>query len=166
MSIQGALHEMRDHLEQYVAGYAGTYRNYDGMHIRQHAPSVFVNGVRPPAADETEEEYLENIYPFVLLRASAGQTAQEGVDTAENEISVIAVIGVRYPGEDMQGAAEVADLIDRIITCAAKQPYTAHTRISPDVRWQLDDDDTHPYYFGAATLTVYDRTATRDEYNI
>lgn len=166
MSIQGALHEMRDHLEQYVAGYAGTYRNYDGMHIRQHAPSVFVNGVRPPAADETEEEYLENIYPFVLLRASAGQSAQEGVDTAENEISVIAVIGVRYPGEDMQGAAEVADLIDRIITCVAKQPYTEHTRISPDVRWQIDEGDTHPYYFGAATLTVIDRTATHDEYNI
>lgn len=166
MSIQGALHEMRDHLAQYVEGYAGTYRDYDGMHIRQHAPSVFVNGVRPPAADETEEEYLENIYPFILLRASAGQAAQEGVDTAENEISVIAVIGVRYPGEDMQGAAEVADLIDRIITCAAKQPYTQHTRISPDVRWQIDEGDTHPYYFGAATLTVYDQTATHDEINI
>lgn len=166
MSIQGALHELRDHLEQYVAGYAGTYRDYDGMHIRQHAPSVFVNGLRPPAADETEEEYLANIYPFILLRASAGQASQEGVDTAENEISVIAVIGVRYPGEDMQGAAEVEDLIDRIITCAAKQPYTAHTRISPDVRWQIDEGDTHPYYFGAATMTVYDRTATRDEYEI
>ena len=166
MSIQGALHEMRDHLAQYVAGYAGTYRDYDDMHIRQHAPSVFVNGVRPPAADETEEEYLEKIYPFVLLRASAGQTSQEGVDTAENEISVIAVIGVRYPGEDMQGAAEVAELIDRIITGAERQPYTPHCRILPDVRWQIDEDDTHPYYFGAATLTVIDRTATHDEYNI
>ena len=166
MSIQGALHELRDHLAQYVSGYAGTYQDYDGMHIRQHAPSVFVNGLRPPAADETEEEYLENIYPFILLRASAGQASQEGVDTAENEISVIAVIGVRYPGEDMQGAAEVADLIDRIITCAAKQPYTAHTRISPDVRWQIDEGDTHPYYFGAATMTVYDQTSTHDEINI
>lgn len=166
MSIQGALHEMREHLEQYVAGYAGTYQDYDGMHIRQHAPSVFVNGLRPPAADETEEEYLENIYPFILLRASAGQASQEGVDTAENEISVIAVIGVRYPGEDMQGAAEVADLIDRIITGAARQPYTPHCRILPDVRWQIDEDDTHPYYFGAATLTVIDRTATHDKYNI
>lgn len=166
MSIQGALHELKDHLAQYVSGYAGTYQDYDGMHIRQHAPSVFVNGLRPPAADETEAEYMENIYPFILLRASAGQASQEGVDTAENEISVIAVIGVRYPGEDMQGAAEVADLIDRIITGAARQPYTPHCRISPDVRWQIDEDDTHPYYFGAATLTVIDRTATHDEYNI
>lgn len=166
MSIQGALHELKDHLAQYVSGYEGTYQDYDGMHIRQHAPSVFVNGLRPPAADETEEEYLENIYPFILLRASAGQTSQEGVDTAENEISVIAVIGVRYPGEDMQGAAEVADLIDRIITGAARQPYTPHCRILPDVRWQIDEDDTHPYFFGAATLTVIDRTATHDEINI
>lgn len=166
MSIHGALHELRDHLAQYVSGYAGTYTDYDGMHIRQHAPSVFVNGLRPPAADETEEEYLANIYPFILLRASAGQTSQEGVDTAENEISVIAVIGVRYPGEDMQGATEVADLIDRIITGAARQPYTPHCRILPDVRWQIDEDDTHPYYFGAATLTVIDRTATHDEINI
>lgn len=166
MSITAAMDELREHIAPYVRGACIVARDYSGEAVQLGAPGVYTFDLRPPAENETEDEYLAAVYPFVLLRPAAGAAAGQGVDATENAITVTAVVGVRYPGEDMQGSAAVAALIDRVIESVYADPYTPHCRIGQDVAWQIDDGDTHPYYFGALTITVYDRTWTRAENDI
>lgn len=166
MSIQGTLDELKDMLQPYLDSMVRDFIDRDGFAVSRKGPAVVTNDLRPPEADEEDEKYLESIYPFVLLRAPSGSTSTDGVDTAENAVNVIAVIGIHAPEEDMQGERDVADVIDRIIDAVRKNPYTKHCRISPDVSWQVDESETHPYYFGAVTLTAYDRLTTGDESNI
>lgn len=166
MSITAALDELRDHIAPYVADVCTVARDYSGTAVQLAPAGVYTYELRPPAENETEDAYLDAVYPFVLLRAASGAVTGQGVDTTEDAITVTAVVGVRYPGEDMQGSAAVAALIDRVIASVYADPYTPHCRIGQDVAWQIDDGETHPYYFGALTLTVYDRTTTRAEYDI
>lgn len=166
MSIQNTLDEMADHFRTHLSGYISGGYDFEGLPIPRRALSVYKNDLRRPAINETDDEYLANIYPFVLLRAPSGSTSSDGIDAVENAVSVVAVIGIHAPLPDMQGHADVCDLIDRIIAVAREHPYTAHCRIDPDVSWQLDEGETHPYYYGAVTLTAYDRLTTRAEYDI
>ncbi len=166
MSIQGTLEEVKTVLENYVDGFISGGKDFEGMIVPRHAPTVFLNDLRPPMLEETEEEYEENIYPYVLLRAVSGSTESEGVDSGENAITIVCVIGVHAPGEDMQGERDVCALIDRLIAGVQENTYTEHCRIDPAVNWVVDEEDLHPFYYGAVTITAYDRMTTRAEYNI
>ena len=166
MSIQGTLDEVKAMLEPYVNGFISGGRDFEGMFVQRHAPTVFLNDLRPPMLEETEEEYAQNIYPYILLRAPSGSVETDEIDAAENGITIIAVIGIHAPGEDMQGERDVCDLIDRIINAVQENPCTERCRLDTKVNWVVDEEDTHPYYHGAVTLTAYDRLVTRAEYDI
>lgn len=166
MSIQGTLEEVKTVLENYVEGVISGGKDFEGAFVERHVPTVFLNDLRPPKLEETEEEYEENIYPYVLLRAASGSTESEGVDSGENAITIVCVIGVHAPGEDMQGERDVCALIDRVIAAVQENPYTAHCRIDRAVNWVVDEEELHPYYYGAVTITAYDRLTTQAEYNI
>ena len=67
-------------------------------------------------------------------------------------------------GLDREGWQDVANIKEDIIQRVCKAPYFggAFTVLKP-ITWALQEDDTHPYYFGACTLTCTAPAMTQDE---
>lgn len=167
MSIESVLEEVKEYLEPYLHGMVDRDVDFEGLPVMRRTPNIFINNIRDPEINEDEDAYAQNIYPFVMLRAISGNASDGEGKNGENEIAVIAVIGVHDPGEDKQGIAGVHNIIDRIISAVMENPYTKTCTVDRNVSWMADDDDSvFPYFYGTATITVHNRLTTRAEYDI
>lgn len=167
MSIELALSELKTVLEPYLCGMIGRDLDFEELPTRRKTPNIFINDLRPPAINETEDEYERDVYPFVLLTAPTGTASMGEGESGENEIPVVAVIGVCDPVEDKQGIAGVHNIIDRIIAAVQENPHTTHCTLDRNLPWMADDDESvYPYYYGSVTITVRDRLTTPAEYDI
>ena len=161
-----ALEEVREVISPYLTEGIFTAYDHEGYAKGRRTPRVYLHALRPPELNESDEEYLGSVYPFIVLKPTGGEASVNGVDSSWNGIRVTAVIGICAPGEDMQGNRDVSAIIDRILQAVGENPYTKHCRFSDEIDWQIDDEAEHPYYYGTVSLTVYDRLTTRAEYDI
>lgn len=120
--------------------------------------------------DETEDRTEEIPEPYIIVRTNEGNIPDAN---SAQEVDLILVICVYDNNPNRQGYRDVLHIIQEIYGRYAKNPLV---RIKPDsggaaggpyaikfpIKWVTQQDDTHPYYFGAMSLK-FEAPAVRQE---
>lgn len=120
--------------------------------------------------DETEDRTEEIPEPYIIVRTNEGNIPDAN---SAQEIDLILVICTYDQNPNRQGHRDVLHIIQEIYGRYAKNPLV---RIKPDsggaaggpwsikfpIKWVTQQDDTHPYYFGAMSLK-FEAPAVRQE---
>ena len=120
--------------------------------------------------DETEDRTEEIPEPYIIVRTNEGNIQDAN---SPQEIALILVVCVYDKNPNRQGYRDVLHIIQEICGRYAKNPMV---RIKPDsgnavggpwsivypIKWVAQQDDTHPYYFGAMSLK-FEAPAVRQE---
>ena len=108
-------------------------------------------------ADDRQEESRE---PYLIVRVEEGEI--QNPDSPQT-VDVILVICTCNPDPSRQGHRDVLHIVHKIMqrftTCPVVNPVdsgekgSAFTVLHP-LRWAAQNEDTHPYYFGAVSLKL------------
>lgn len=98
------------------------------------------------ADDKTEDEP----FPYILVRISDGEIADE---SSAQTVNTILIIGVYEESHDNSGHKDVMNIIQKIYERFAKKPNLAnkYTLLYP-IEWTLQDEESYPYFFGGMSL--------------
>ena len=107
---------------------------------------------------ESEEE--PDPIPYIIVRIETG-TTRSGVDP--QEVFVTLLIGCFDGSKENNGHKIVLGAIQKIHERFEKEPMLANQFMFQDpFEWVLSDEETYPYYFGAASM-VFKTAAIRKE---
>ena len=129
----------------------------------QDLPIIEGNDEGEPRADEIPE-------PYIIVRTSEGKV--QNPDSAQ-EISVILIICTYDANPNRQGHRAVLHIIHEILARYSRNPLVRIKSGSGGIsggpwsflypaEWATQQDDTHPYYFGAMSLK-FEAPAVRSE---
>lgn len=110
--------------------------------------------------ESNREDEDEDLFPYIITRLIDGS-----VDTNEPYIvRTLLIIGIYDENPNKQGYKDVLHIINMIYERFAKNPiladqFTANMPFS----WSLQDEDTHPYFFGGIELSFRIPSITRRE---
>ena len=120
--------------------------------------------------DETEDRTEEIPEPYIIVRTNEGNIPDAN---SAQEIDLILVVCTYDRNPNRQGYRDVLHIIQEIYGRYAKNPLV---RIKADsggarggpwsvkypIKWVTQQEDTHPYYFGAMSLK-FEAPAVRQE---
>ena len=86
----------------------------------------------------------------------------ENADSAQ-AVNINLLIGVYEPDYDKQGHKDILTIIARIYERFAKEPVlNGRYILQYPVLWSLQEEESHPFYFGGVSLT-FEAAAVRRE---
>ncbi|AMW99313.1 hypothetical protein [Rummeliibacillus stabekisii] len=125
---------------------------------------------RPPKSDEIESDvhysklnfYEQNLpiknakddspYPLVLVKLMHGDKANS---KADHIINIQIAVGVYNNLKSCDGHRDVAQILSSSIEHFEKNPIIEgmfELDLDSSINWELSDEDTFPFYFGAVSL--------------
>ena len=100
--------------------------------------------------ESNREEDTNEPFPYLIVRLVKGNTPD--YDSA-HEVKIFVIIGMYYTNKDKQGHREVLNIINRIRERFQKNRILANQFVyKTPTYWELQDTDSHPYYFGGVEL--------------
>ena len=98
--------------------------------------------------------------PYIVVRMAGGEIKD---DDSPQTVEFSLVICAYDTGRAREGYRDVANIKENIIQRICSAPYFggAFTILKP-IAWAMQNDDTHPYYFGACTLLCTAPAMTQD----
>jgi len=98
----------------------------------------------------SDEDDMDTVFPYYIVRMQNGKlTGDDGPWT----ITVAVVFGIYDSDEETNGHEAILGMIQRVIDYFYTYPLLGNFRAQADgMEWQLQDEDTFPYYFGAVSL--------------
>ena len=96
-------------------------------------------------SDDDDEEKL---FPCYIIRIAEGETADDG-----DCWHVIADIILGVHESSGNGHQHILIAIQRIVDRFAEKPVMRAYRADQNIKWQAGEEDSYPYYFGAASIT-------------
>ena len=120
--------------------------------------------------DETEDRTEEIPEPYIIVRTNEGNIPDAN---SPQEMDLILVICVYDNNPNRQGYRDVLHIIQEVYGRYAKNPVVrikagsggaagGPYSIKSPIKWGTQQDDTHPYYFGAMSLK-FEAPAVRQE---
>lgn len=98
---------------------------------------------------ETDEE--EDPIPYVIVRLLSGENPL-GKDSF-NTVSVVLIVGIYDNDREAQGHRDVSNIIQKIYERFNANPCLNYlAAYTGDFQWMLQEDNYHPYYFGACQM--------------
>lgn len=134
-------------------------KKYIGQEGRK--PLRFFQQDLPIPEDDDEDVDTDMAYaPYIVVRMGEGVIKNDD-DPQVIEFSL--VICTYDTGKKRDGYRDVTNIKEDIVQRACAAPYFggAFTILKP-IAWALQQDDTHPYYFGACTLLCTAPAMTQD----
>ena len=121
---------------------------------------VFGQSLPVPSKKHTEEDMYETIEyvdgeeeaavfqcPWCLVKIDGGHIT--GVNEPQ-EIGIVICFGIYNKESDNQGHVEIVNLIQRVYERFATNPILDKKYVCQgEFEWQLQEEDTYPYFFGA-----------------
>lgn len=92
-------------------------------------------------------------YPFCVVKIDSGEL---GTAQSAHEVKTVLVLGVFDDDISCQGHRVILTMIQRIMERFTKDPVlNRRYRINEEAgfNWTLDEEDRHPYYLGALSMT-------------
>ena len=113
-----------------------------------------------PQSDDADADTDKAEAPYIVVRMTGGQIED---DDSPQTVDFSLIVCAYDTGLDREGWQDVANIKEDIIQRVCKAPYFggAFTVLKP-ITWALQEDDTHPYYFGAMSLK-FEAPAVRQE---
>ena len=96
----------------------------------------------------SDDEDEEKLFPFYIIKLTEGRTQGDG-DCWHAVADII--LGVHE--EDGAGHEHILTAIQRIVDRFAAEPDLKAFRADQDMTWQVGDEDTYPYFWGAVSIT-------------
>lgn len=135
--------------------------------------SIFPQGLpmpEPLSQEGIPPEQLENglvqevtardPFPYIIVRIDDGE--YKDVDSA-HMVNVSLLFGVCEPSYDKQGHKDILNMIDDVYERFAKMPVlNGRYTIQYPITWVLQEEASHPYYFGGMSL-IFEAAAVRRE---
>lgn len=114
------------------------------------SPSVYKHDLPVPQTDDdTELSYM----PYVIVRANTGKIKDWDSSDQAKELTVLLLVGVYNANPQRTGSLDVLSLLQRIENHLGTTRRVGNFTVGSDFQWVLAEADTHPYYFGGATLS-------------
>lgn len=100
---------------------------------------------------ESSREEDESHFPYIIVKMDSGSV--QDADSA-HEVKVIVVVGLFDNNSNKQGYRDVMHIINMIYERFAKNPLLCNQYVAKmPFNWALQDEDTHPYYFGGFEMS-------------
>lgn len=114
--------------------------NVDGVNVyKQDLPIV-----------QSDEDDESKFFPYAIVRLYDGRTED---DDSPWTVTADIHLGVYDADLDNQGHQHVATMIQRIANRFAAEPLLDKKyRAQQDMEWALQDENTHPYFFGGMRI--------------
>ena len=116
----------------------------------ERAPHVFLQEL-PIPQDEYDAAFSE--LPYIIVHLSGGEIEDWDSADAHTEITVELYFGIYNNSADRSGHIELLNMIQRIENHFGICRRVNNFSVKPLFRWVLDEEDRHPYYFGAVSMT-------------
>lgn len=101
-------------------------------------------------------------FPYALVRLENGDTDVDKYD-GNNRIYATVLVGMINQSEENNGHKDVLNVIWKIYERFSKNPALAGKAVFTDrFQWALQDEESFPYFFGAASL-VFNIASVRRE---
>lgn len=110
--------------------------------------------------ESNREDEDEDPFPYIINKLDSGDIQSE---ESAHEVKVLLIIGIYDEDRNRQGYKDVLHIINKIYERFAKQNVlNKRYVVKVPFRWTLQDEDTHPYYFGGIEMS-FDIPAVRRE---
>lgn len=148
---QDALVEM---LEELFKG-----KKYNGQQGRK-ALKVYKQDLPVPEENDEDVDTDAAAAPYIVARMSGGSVKN---DDGPQEVEFSLIICAYDEGVEREGYQDVANIKEDIVQRLCTRPYFGgcFTVLKP-VAWAMQNDDTHPYYFGACNFNCTAPALTQD----
>lgn len=122
--------------------------------------TVFKQDLPIPEEIDDDADLDKAQAPYIVVRMSGGEIKDED---SPQVVEFSLVVCCYDTGRDREGYQDVANIKEDIIQRVCTAPYFggAFTILKP-ITWALQQDDTHPYYFGACILNCTAPAMTQD----
>lgn len=101
-------------------------------------------------AEETKPEDVPE--PYVIVRIPGGELPDQ--DTRQ-QVEAILVVCVCDPDPGRQGFRDALHIVNKILTHYGENSIVGRRyEVQYPIKWVTQEEDTHPYYFAAMTLTL------------
>lgn len=100
---------------------------------------------------ESDEEDESQFFPYFIVRISEGNTPDDDTPWL---VAVDILFGIYDNTLDVPvGSQKIMIMCERLINHFAEEPLLAKKyRAEQDIEFALQDEDTHPYYFGGVRI--------------
>lgn len=148
---QDALIEM---LAELFAG-----KKYNGQEGRKSL-TIYKQDLPIPEDNDADVDTDAASAPYIVVRMTGGEIE---TDDSPQTVEFSLIVCAYDTGIEREGYRDVANIKEDIIQRVCSAPYFggAFTILKPIV-WAMQQDDTHPYYFGACTLSCTAPAMTQD----
>ena len=148
---QDALVEM---LEELFEG-----NKYNGQQGRK-ALKIYKQDLPVPEDYDADVDTDAAAAPYIVARMSGGSIKD---DDGPQEVEFSLIICAYDEGVGREGYQDVANIKEDIVQRLCTKPYFGgcFTVLKP-FAWAMQNDDTHPYYFGACNFTCTAPALTQD----
>lgn len=121
---------------------------------------IFKQDLPIPEDDDEDVDTNMACAPYIVVQMTEGVIRD---DNNPQTVEFSLVICTYDTGMNRQGFWDVSNIKEDIVQRVCSAPYFggAFTILKP-VAWALQQDDTHPYYFGAVTLLCTAPAMTQD----
>lgn len=121
---------------------------------------VYEQDLPIPQENDSDTDTDAAAAPYIVVRLSDGVVKG---DNDPQEMNLSLIICAYDTGLTRQGWKDVANIKEDIVQRACAKPYFggAFTILKP-ITWAFQEDDTHPYYFGAVNLICTAPAMTQD----
>ena len=109
-----------------------------------------------------QNEDADDPFPYIIVRLDSGGIATQ---TDPHKVAVILLIGAYDDAPENKGHEIVLEIMEKIQHHYEQTPLLAGQFVFRDpFNWALQDEESYPYFFGAANLT-FDLPATRRKWS-
>lgn len=111
-------------------------------------------------AESNREDEENDPFPYIINRLVDGNVTDE---SSAHEVKLILIIGIYDQAQNKQGYRDVLHIIQTIYERFGKENVLDKRYVAKmPFKWTLQEEDSHPYYFGGIEMS-FDIPAIRRE---
>lgn len=157
MTINELQREIMADLERVLSGLSLTGANGQVRSIKAYAqalpiiPACFGQEIDPEYYNEDTKEddrQEDMLFPYVVVRITGCR-----YEDAERKATVYLLFGIVNGDHQMSGYFELLNALERTITHYRKNPVLGAFYCDANMEMALQEDDSHPYFFGGIEMT-------------
>ncbi len=97
---------------------------------------------------EKKEEEDEEHFPYIIVRPVLGR-----LNLDDETVTTTLTIGIYDENENKQGFADIMNMIEKYKNHLIHERLIGGYEVLYPINWELQDDDSHPAYFGGMEMT-------------
>lgn len=133
---------------------------YNGQEGRKPL-NIFKQDLPIPEDGDDDVDTDQAFAPYTVVRMTGGEIKDEN---SPQTVEFSLVICAYDEGKAREGYQDVANIKEDIVQRVCKAPYFGGVfTIKKPIVWAMQQDDTHPYYFGALNLICTAPALTQDQ---